>query len=255
MDSVSPAVASPTSVATGSRFFTGRNSLVDRYFYFAMSLVAGAVVALGFGPTANENLFHPVIVPPRILWFHGAIFSSWLVFLILQSGLVRTRNIKWHRFIGWVGAGLAAVMLPLGLATGVQMVHFETYSLHMPGRYAFLAIPFFDIGVFAVCIALALWWRKKPELHRRLIFFGTCALLVAAFARIDHAILRVHSLQYFGADLLIVLGVGRDLLVNRRVHTVYQLGLPIYFVAQLFVIYLWRIGPEWWVRIAHAIVG
>jgi hypothetical protein len=249
------ASVSQTVSANKPRVFTGRNSLLDRYFYFAMSLVAAVVVASGFGPTLNEKLLHPAIAPPRILWFHGVIFSSWIVFLILQSALVRTRNVKWHRLVGWVGAGLAAVMIPVGFATGIAMVHFETYQLHQRGRYAFLAVPFYDISVFAVCIALAIWWRKSPELHRRLIFIGTCAILVAAFARIDHAFLRQHSMAYLGSDLLIALGICRDLLVNRRVHSVYRVAGPLYVVAQAFVIYLVLIGPEWWVRIAHAIVG
>jgi hypothetical protein len=246
---------SQTVTAHRPRVFTGRNSLLDRYFYFAMSLVSAAVVASGFGPTLSEKLLHPAVAPPRILWFHGAIFSSWIVFLILQSALVRTRNVKWHRLIGWAGAGIAAVMIPLGFATGIAMIHFEMYQLHQSGRYSFLAVPFFDITVFAVCIALAIWWRKNPELHRRLIFIGTCAILVAAFARIDHAFLRQHNLAYLGADLLIALGVGRDLLVSRRVHSVYRVALPLYVVLQSFVIYLAVIRPEWWVRIAQAIVG
>jgi len=249
------ASASQVVVPNRPSVFTGRNSLLDRYFYFAMSLLAAAAVLLGFGPTANQKLFHPAIAPPRILWLHGAVFSTWILFFILQSALVRTRNVKWHRSLGWAGAAIAAIMLPLGVATALAMVHFETYQLHMPGRYAFLAIPFFDIGVFAVCIALAIGWRKKPELHRRLVFFATSALLVAAFARIDHAVLRQHSLMYLAADLFIALGVVRDLLVNRRVHAVYRIALPVYFVAQMLIIYLWRIGPAWWIRIAHALAG
>jgi hypothetical protein len=220
-----------------------------------MSLVAAAVVAAGFGPALEEKLFHPAVPPPRILWLHGAIFSGWIVFLILQSALVRVRYIHWHRIIGWFGAALATIMFPLGIATGIVMVHFETYQLHLPGRYAFLAIPLFDIGAFALCIALAIWWRKRPETHRRLVFIGTCTLLVAAFARIDHAILRQHSLQYLGADFLIMLGAGRDLLANGRIHSAYRIALPVYIATQLFVIYLWRVGPEWWLRIAHALAG
>jgi hypothetical protein len=228
---------------------------LDRYFYFAMSLVAAVAVVAGFGETVDEKLFHPAVAPPRILWVHGAVFSSWIVFFILQSALVRTRNVKWHRFLGWVGAGLVALMVPLGVLTAIAMVRFETYRLHQPGRYAFLAIPFFDIGVFGLCMVLAIAWRKKPEFHRRLIFFATCALLVAAFARMDHGAVRAHSLSYVGPDLLLALGVGRDLLVNRRVHKVYGVGLPAYLVAQLFVIYLWRVGPEWWVHLMHAVAG
>lgn len=250
-----PPSFSPTVGAPRPSIFTGRNSLLDRYFYFAMSLVCAAAVVAGFSQTVDERLFHPSIAPPRILWVHGVAFSAWILTFILQSALVRTRNVKWHRTIGWVAAALAAIMVPLGVLTGIRMVHFETYSLHMPHRYAFLAIPFFDIGVFGLCMALAIRWRKTPEFHRRLVFFATCALLVAAFARMDHAFARQHNLSYVGVDLMLALGVCRDLLVNRRIHTVYRVGVPVYYVAQLGVIYLVVIGPDWWVRIGRAIAG
>ncbi|MGH9560599.1 MAG: hypothetical protein ACRD3S_04015 [Terracidiphilus sp.] len=249
------ASTSQIAAAPRSRAFTAPGGFLDRYFYFAMSLVAAAAVVAGFGETVGEKLFHPAVTPPGILWVHGAVFSSWIVFFIFQSALVRTRNVRWHRLLGWAGVGLAALMVPLGVSTAILMVRFEAYRLHQQGRFAFLAIPFFDISVFALCIALAIAWRRKPELHRRLIFFATCALLVAAFARMDHGILRAHNLIYVGPDLLLVLGVGRDLLVNRRVHAVYKVGLPAYLVAQLFVIYLWRVGPEWWVHLMRAIAG
>ena len=242
------------AVQPGS-LFTGRNSLLDRYFYFVMSLIFAVLVLEGFGPTLDEKLIHPAVAPPTILWYHGVVFSAWLIFYITQSALVRTRNVKIHRTIGWAGAGLLVIMFPLGMATGIQMVHFEIHQLHVPNRYSFLAVPFFDVGAFTICIALAILWRKQPELHRRLVYFATSALLVAAFARLDHAYMRVHSSFYLGADLLIALGMCRDLLVNGRVHKVYRIGFPIYFVAQFFIVYLWRVGPDWWVHIARSIVG
>jgi hypothetical protein len=238
-----------------SSILVGRNSLLDRYFYFVMSLIFAGLVIEGFGPTLAEKLVHPVVAPPTILWYHGVVFSAWLIFYILQSALVRTRNVSFHRTIGWAGAALVVIMLPLGLATGVQMVHFEIYQLHMQNRWSFLAVPFFDVGSFALCIALAIWWRKKPKLHRRLVYFGTSALLVAAFARLDHAYMRAHSNFYLGADALIVLAMIRDQLVNGRVHKVYRVGLPIYIVAQITVVYLWRGGPDWWVNLCRSIIG
>ena len=54
---------------------------------------------------------------------------------------------------------------------------------------------------------------------------------------------------------VIDLGVGRDLLVNRRFHTVYRVGVPLSYVAQLGVLYLAAVGPDWWVRIGRAIAG
>ena len=244
-----------TAAAPRASLLTGRNSLLDRYFYFAMSLVSAAAVVAGFSQTVDDRLLHPAIAPPRILWVHGATFSAWILIFILQSALVRTRTVKWHRTIGWAAAGVAAIMVPVGVVTAIRMVHFETYSLHMAHRYAFLAVPFFDIGVFGLCMALAIYWRKTPEFHRRLVFFATCGLLVAAFARMDHAFARQHNLSYVGVDLMLALGLCRDLLVNRRIHTVYRIGVPLYYVAQFAVIYLAAIGPDWWVRIGRAIAG
>lgn len=247
---VSPSVAAPRPA-----LFSGRNSLLDRYFYFAMALASAAAVVAGFSQTIDDRLLHPSIAPPRILWVHAAAFSTWILFFILQSALVRTRNVQWHRTLGWAGVVLAAIMVPLGVVTAIRMVHFETYSLHMLHRYAFLAVPFFDISSFGLCMALAIAWRRKPEFHRRLVFFATCALLVAAFARMDHAYPRQHNLSYVGVDLMLALGMGRDWLVNRRIHTVYRVGVPLYYVLQCFVLYLASVGPDWWVRIGRAIAG
>jgi hypothetical protein len=63
----------------------------------------------------NENLFHPALPRPFLLWIHGAAFSGWVAFYLFQSALVRTHNVIWHRFFGWFGAGLATLMVALGL--------------------------------------------------------------------------------------------------------------------------------------------
>ncbi|HEV2323208.1 MAG TPA: hypothetical protein VGS10_04555 [Terracidiphilus sp.] len=234
--------------------FTGRNSLLDRYFYLAMSLLSAAVVVWGFGHTVDQSLFHPAVPRPRLLWFHGAVFSAWILFFIFQSTLVRTRNVRLHRLMGWFGAALGTLMVPLGIATAIVMVHFETYTLHETGRYAFFIVPSYDMLAFGTCFALAIIWRKQPEFHRRLIFLATCALLIAAFARFSPFI-RSHGLGYLGVDGMVALGLLRDLLVNRRVHKVYRVVLPAFLAAQSIVIYVSQAGPQWWIRIARAVVG
>ena len=230
-----------------------RNGILSRYFYFAMSLLLAAIVVAGFKRTVNDNLFNAAVPRPFILWMHGAAFAGWIVFFISQSTLVRVHKVSWHRSIGWFGAGLATVMVPLGVTTAIIMARFDTVRLHQSGADAFLSIPFYDMIAFGVCIALAIYWRTKPEMHRRLILIATCSLMDAPLGRFDY--LFNNNLFYPCLDLLILLGVARDLLVDRRVNKVYLYALPLLFAGQSLAVYMWRGNPSWWQGITRVILG
>jgi hypothetical protein len=247
------ASASHAAISRPGVSLTGRGGLVDKYFYFTMALAFAGIVVWGFSHTVNMNLFHPAVPRPLILWFHGAAFSGWVVFYIFQSALVRTRNVKWHRFFGWFGLALGTSMVVLGVATSIMMGRFDLHTLHETGVEEFLIVPLYDMVAFGTLLALAIAWRKKPELHRRLIFMATCGLLDAAFGRFDY--IFNHALFFYCLDGMILFGVARDLLVNRRVHKVYVTALPILLVVQIFVAHTWQSGSAWWVKIAHSLVG
>lgn len=240
------------AVAGRASTINGRSALVDRYFYFCMSLLIAAIVAIGFSRTVNQNLFHPAIARPRILWFHAGVFSGWVLFFIFQSALVRTHNIKWHRFFGWFGASLGAVMVVLGITTSIIMGRFDAVQLNQADP-TFLSVPFFDMFAFGGLLALAIFWRKTPALHRPLLFMATCELLDAPLGRFDY--LFNNNLFYPCLDVVILLGVARELLANRRVHKVYRYAVPMLIIGQGFAIYLWRGAPAWWVSITHKILG
>ena len=84
-----------------------------------------------------------------------------------------------------------------------------------------MSIPFYDMIAFGSLIALAIYWRKKPDYHRRLVFIASCGLMDAAVGRF--AFIFDNSLFFPVLDCLILLGVGRDLVVDGRV----QQGVPI----------------------------
>ena len=121
--------------------FTGRGGFVDKYFYFAMSLLVAGIVVWGFNHTVEQNLFHAAVPRPLILWFHGGVFSTWVLFFIFQSTLVRTHNVKWHRFFGWFGAALGTAMVALGITTSIVMGRFDIHTLHETGVDSFLLFP------------------------------------------------------------------------------------------------------------------
>ncbi len=83
---------------------------------------------------------------------------------------------------------------------------------------------------------------------------ATCALTAAGFGRFPERILPGY-LFYVGVDLLILLGVARDLIVNRTVHRVYLFVLPLFILGQTIVTYIAYHNVPFWLRIAHAILG
>jgi hypothetical protein len=228
--------------------------LLDKYFYFGMSLLITAVVTYGFSHTVDQNLLHPSIPRPLLLWFHAVVFTGWLGLFIVQSALVRTRNVRIHRKVGWIGAAMGAVMPVLGVSTAVVMARFETYQLHQRGAASFMMVPFFDMACFTSTFWLAVYWRRKPEFHRRLVMIATCSLAAAGFGRFPEFILP-HIAFYAGVDALILLGVVRDLIVNHRIHRVYLYVLPTFAVLQFGVMYTIVSGASLWQKIADAIVG
>jgi FtsH-binding integral membrane protein len=248
-EQVGPLEVREKGTSTANQF----KGFVSRYFYFSMSLLFATLVVWGFSRTVNDNLFHAAPPRPFLLWIHGTAFASWVAFFIAQSTFVRVHKVSWHRFFGWFGAGLATVMVPLGTAIAIIMARFDTVQLYQSDADAFLAVPFYDMIAFGVIIALAIYWRRRTEFHRRLMFVATCGLMDAPVARFDF--LFNHNLFYVCLDLLIVLGVVRDLVVDRRVHKVYRYVLPALIAGQSLSIYVWRINPPWWHTITHVILG
>ena len=246
------ASVSQQTIARPTPGVTGRTGLIDRYFYLFLSLVVAAVVVAGFSNTVGPNLIHAAPRRPVLLWLHGAAFSAWVVFFILQSGLVRIRKVSWHRTLGWFGAALAALMVVLGCVVSVVMFRFDALVLKQPDP-SFLSVTFWDMFAFGTAVALAILWRGKPEVHRRLLVVGTCCLLDAGFGRFDYVF--NHNLLFWCLDGVILLGVVRDLLVDRRVHKVYLYALPVLVVGQNVAIYLWRHPPGWWMSMCRETLG
>jgi hypothetical protein len=246
-----------TTQAVRPRKSVGFNSpggILDRYFYFFMSLLIAVVVAYGFSRTVSQRLFHPTPPRPLLLYFHAAVFTGWVAFFIFQSALVRVRKVQWHRLTGWFGVALGTAIPILGISTSVVMGRFNVAMLHQQDSVGFLMVPLWDITCFAAAFGLAVYWRKKPEYHRRLVLIASCALTAAAFGRFPEHILPP-IVFYAGVDALILLGVVRDLIVNRRIHKVYRYALPLLIFGQVFVMHTIITSPAWWMRIARAILA
>ena len=226
-------------------------AFLRQYFYFCMSLLIAVVAVYGFSHTIGQNLLHASPIPPFILTIHAVVFPGWVLFFILQSALVRSHNVRLHRTLGWFGLALAVVVLVIGYLTATGMDRFALQRLHYAQAPAFLIIQLMDLVCFAVPFALAIYWRRRPEFHRRLMLIASCGLTDAAFGRFPQLPL---AFSPGGVDALILLGILRDLMVDRRVHKVYLYAFPLLIVLQVFCMQTYFHASPWWVRIGTALL-
>lgn len=230
-----------------------RASLLDRHFYFILSLIIAGVLIAGFSRTIGSRLFHPSAQPPFILYVHAAIFAAWIVLFITQTALVGTRNVTFHRKLGSYGIGLGIAIPIVGVATAIAMGRFHVQQ-GATDVEPFLAIQLFDLVAFTIPFGLAIYFRMKPELHRRLMLIATCALTGAAVGRLIPAT-APDAWIYAGVDAFILLGVGGDLIATHRIHPVYLYSFPALIVGQAIALYL-DMGPsQGWLAIAHRLIG
>jgi hypothetical protein len=226
-----------------------------RFSYFILSLIIATVVVAGFSQTINARLLHPPSVRPPIVYIHAAVFTSWVILFMLQAALIATGNVKLHRKVGVLGFALGVTLPITGVAIAIVSTRFYTRVGH-PDPAPFLAITLNDMIEYSFFFGLAIYWRKKSEFHRRLMFIATCTLMSAAIGRLLPASLASEvQWIYVGVDALILLGLGRDWIVNKRIHPVYLYGLPAALLGQLIALHLDLSRSPVWLGIAHRLVG
>ena len=226
---------------------------LSRYFYFCASIGMAGLALWGFSHTVDARLLHANPPRPLLLWFHAGLFSTWIVLFVAQSALVRVRKVRMHRTLGWFGAALAATMVVSGVNVSVVMLRFEMTALNRKAVAAFLSILWCDMIIFGACMALAIYFRKRPEYHRRLIFMASSQLMQAAFVRFHF--IGYHDLFYPALDALIVAGMLRDWVADGRVNRIYLYVFPAIIVLQAGATYLERANPGWWQAATQAIFG
>lgn len=186
-----------------------------------------ATVFIGFAPTfylreSSQSL-------PMRLQVHGFVFSAWLVLFIVQTGLIAAGRVDLHRRLGIAGAILALAMLGLGTLTALRSVA----GASDPGALAFLAIPLFDMVVFAVLVGSALALRHVAQTHKRLMLIAMIGLLTPATGRIHWpAALRGTFSDYVVPDLFLVPLVVWDLATRRRLHPATIFGGALLIASQ-----------------------
>jgi len=225
----------------------------DRRLYILAAILIPAIVLLGFARTYYlKPFFNTPDIPGRIVHLHGAVMTAWVVLFVAQVSLVATRRTKVHQRLGILGSVIAALVVIVGVLTAL----FAAARGATPGPPAlsFLIIPLGDMLIFAILIGLALYYRRKLPVHKRLMLLAAISLLAPAIARIQLSfIINGGPLAFYGlTDLCLLACIAFDTVKHRRLHPVFLWGGLFIIVMQPLRILL--AGTDVWIRFAAALV-
>ena len=207
----------------------GRN---DALFYTGMSIASVVTVFVGFAPTYYLKGYFGAARLTPLVHVHGVVFTSWILLFFAQTVLIARHRIGLHRRLGVAGAGLAALVVVVGLTTAVGFAR-RNVATGGAGTLAFLAIPFGDMFVFAILTTAGILYRRRPEMHKRLMLVATISILGAAISRWPFAIMQTGPVPFFVVtDLFVLAGVCYDLVSRRRIHSAYVWGGLLLLISQ-----------------------
>ena len=193
-----------------------------RIFHTGMALAFLITALAGFGPTYFLKGYYPSPPLSPVLHVHGLVFTAWLLLLVVQSGLVSAHRVDLHKRLGIAGAALAGIMVVVGIITAISTARRGQVSAGME-PLVFMIFPIGAVVMFAGFMGAALWKRRKPEIHRRLVLLSTVSIITPAIARLpiaDHNPVRALLLSL----IFVLVAMVHDWRTRGRVHPLYVWG-------------------------------
>lgn len=186
-----------------------------------------AITAVGFTPTFYLGFLFdgPPLTP--VLVAHGVLSSLWILVFVSQVSLVNRSRVRLHRRIGPVAGIVAGAMLLSGLLllhTVVRAPEDVTAELARIGPLVWgnLAI----LAAFAAFVVLGLWFRYRPDTHKRLMLLATVSMMGQPLVRIG----QIEAIRFSDVrvtnDAIYGLGGLAVLLSVIVVHDVWRRGRP-----------------------------
>lgn len=200
-------------------------ALRERRFYLWSAAFLAVTTLAGFTRTYYfRGYFHSPELRP-FLHYHGAVMTAWIVLFLVQTVLIARRQVRLHRILGYFGAFLAVLVVIMGSAATILAAAREVHA-HSPFANLtlnVLALELTQMAFFGALVGIALWYRRRPDLHKRCMLLATLCMLpnpqlrIMPFLHSNLLYLTIFSAQIF-------LFVAIDAIRNRRIHPAFLRG-------------------------------
>lgn len=159
-----------------------RGFMADQGFFVRYALVLAALILFGFAQFAMRG-FSSFTTAPPIVHLHGGLMVGWLGIFITQNLLVHRGELGIHRKLGWISAGIAALILGTGVMVGYNAVAMHRVPPFFSNSY-FLALTSVSSLLFAAMVGWAITLRRQVQWHRRVMLGAIFGLLEPALGRL-----------------------------------------------------------------------
>ncbi len=219
-------------------------------FFLIIGFIGLLAILIGF--------LKPFIIPlsegsfnaPTIVYIHGIIAFLWVLLFTIQSNFILTKRYKTHKTLGYLGviiaSGAAITIVPVGLYAVEKELKIGLGETAISGIIGNCT----TAVMFGSLVFAGIYYRKKPNIHKRLILLSTIVLLWPAWFRFRHYFPSIERPDIWFAvvlaDSLIIISWLWDKIANGKIHPVLLfVGTAIIFEHVLEVVMFdskgWRI--------------
>ncbi len=176
----------------------------EHRFFLTVAVLFPLITIIGFAPSYYlKTLFNTPPLPSLLVHAHGLVMSLWVVLFSVQAFLISSKRIKLHMTLGIFGVALAAAVVVTGLMTGYALLvrggAFPGYSPNV-----WFMIPAVDMLLFVLIFSAAIYYRKNPANHKRLMLVTVLNFLPPSIGRLPLPfILDLGTIWFFGIPALI----------------------------------------------------
>ncbi len=242
------------STRTAPAVTTRQRMANDHRFYMGMAIFSTILIFVGFSRSYYlRPLFFRTSPLSLLIHIHGAVFTAWMLYFLLQTALIATNRPSLHRKLGLIGAFLGSAMIVLGLAVSFTAMRLHHGTTTQSAEVIFL-VGLLDIATFGAFFILGYLKRRDREAHQRLMLLAVVVGLASpGLGRL--LVLGVPVLALAAINLsMIFAGPVYDFVSRRRIHPVYIYG--VVWALLTFAPLRFALGATpWWIRTAHLLAG
>lgn len=189
-------------------------------------LLAIAIAVVGFWPTYFGLLAEGAPGLPLLIHLHAAAFVLWLLLFLAQAVLAASGHVALHIRLGPWAMAWAIVIVLMGVLVSSAGFGRRLAAGDIARAQQWLFGEVRDLACLVPFLVAGWRYRRRPEVHKRLMLVATTIMLLPAVTRMAFLGGPVPLWKFMLVwPLPVYLAMAHDAVKSKTVHPVYVVGV------------------------------